>query len=115
VYCNYEGILTNALKVEGDVGADPIWCNQCGCNLDLEDTPITKSLKSELLGWATQYGLWIDWDQDTLVSNGIEMERKHNEQGAILTEKLLKELAANYKIMFIPSRVASIYGKIVED
>jgi len=27
---------TYELKVEGDIGADPIWCEKCSCNLDIE-------------------------------------------------------------------------------
>jgi hypothetical protein len=38
--CHCEQKETSELKVEGDVGADPIWCNQCGCNLEIEDIPI---------------------------------------------------------------------------
>ncbi len=34
MHCFCEQKETYELKVEGDVGADPIWCNQCGCNFD---------------------------------------------------------------------------------
>ena len=90
--CFCEQKETYELKVEGDVGADPIWCNQCGFNFDLEDIPISNELKSELMDWVTRYGEWIDWDIDKLIPNGIEMEEENNKQGAKLTEKVKKEL-----------------------
>lgn len=36
------------LKIEGDVGADPLWCSQCGCNFDLDDIPISKDIKKKI-------------------------------------------------------------------
>jgi len=98
------------LKVEGDVGADPIWCSQCGCNLDIEEIPISEDLKDELVIWAMQYGKWIDWDKDMLYSNGIELENEHNKLGQILTEKVRKELGDKYKVSFSPSSSARMYA-----
>lgn len=40
--------FTNSFKIEADFGADPIWCNQCGWNLDIEEFPLTDNLKVEL-------------------------------------------------------------------
>ncbi|WP_235860238.1 hypothetical protein [Rossellomorea aquimaris] len=97
------------LKLEGDVGADPIWCNRCGCNFDLEDLPITSELKNEVREWASVYGEWIDWDKDILIPNGIEMEEKHNIQGAVLTEKIKVELRGKYKVKFSFSTLARHY------
>ncbi|MEK4715606.1 hypothetical protein MKY15_22385 [Sporosarcina sp. FSL K6-1540] len=94
------------LKVEGDIGADPIWCNQCGCNLDIEDIPISLALKSELMEWVWKYGKWIDWDKDGVFPNGIELEEEHNKQGMYLTEKLRGELEDKYKVSFSPSTFA---------
>lgn len=68
---------TDDLKVEGDVGADPIWCNKCGCNFDIEEVSISDGLKEEVMRWAMMYGEWIDWHKDTLRPNGIELENKH--------------------------------------
>lgn len=101
---------TYDLKIEGDVATDPIWCNQCGCNLDLDDIPISDDLKRELIGWVTRYGKWIDWDKDILVPNGIELEEEHNKQGAKLTEEVKKELGDKYKIRFFPSTSAKSYA-----
>ncbi|MRX73746.1 hypothetical protein GJU40_16515 [Bacillus lacus] len=99
------------LKVEGDVGADPIWCNQCGCNLDLEYVPISNELKSELTEWITKYGEWINWDIDRIIPNGIEMEEEHIKQGAKLTEKVKEELLGKYRIKFSPSTMARSYAR----
>ncbi|MEW5548939.1 hypothetical protein ABGT22_02995 [Peribacillus frigoritolerans] len=60
--CFCEQKETYELKVEGDVGADPIWCNQCSCNLDIG--PISDTLTNELIEWVNRYGEWIDWDED---------------------------------------------------
>jgi hypothetical protein len=37
------------LVLEADFGADPIWCKRCGCNLDLDEVPLTQELKNELI------------------------------------------------------------------
>ncbi len=108
--CFCEQQETYKLKVEGDVGADPIWCNQCGCNLDLDDISISKELKRELSEWATKYGEWIDWDIDQIVENGVEIEEEHNRQGAYLTEKVKLELSGKYKIVFSPSSMGRSYA-----
>ena len=47
---------TNELKVEGDMSADPIWCNRCNCNLDIEEIPIEFDLKLEIMKWIGKYG-----------------------------------------------------------
>ncbi|ASS95613.1 hypothetical protein BS1321_17900 [Peribacillus simplex NBRC 15720 = DSM 1321] len=107
-FCEQKEI--NELKVEGDVGADPIWCNQCGCNLDIEDIPISNKLIRELIEWVNMYGEWIDWDEDKLLPNGIELEEEHNKQGLNLTEKIKKELEGKYRIKFSPSTMARMYA-----
>jgi len=108
--CFCEQTETYELKVEGDVGADPLWCKKCGCNFDLEDIPISNELKSELVEWVTKYGEWINWDIDKLIPTGIEMEEEHNKQGAKLTEKVKKELVGKYRIKFSPSTMARSYA-----
>lgn len=110
MHCFCEQKETYELKVEGDVGADPIWCNQCGCNIDIEDIPISNELKTELMEWVTKYGEWIDWDIDWLIPNGIELEENHNIQGAKLTAKVKKELRGKYKIKFFSSTMARSYA-----
>ncbi|MBP3951723.1 hypothetical protein [Bacillus suaedae] len=109
--CFCEQKETYHLKVEGDVGADPIWCQHCQCNLDIDEIPISLDLKSELIEWVEKYGTWIDWDNDKIVSNGVKLEEKHNEQGASLTIQLQKELQGQYKVTFSPSSLARNYSK----
>jgi hypothetical protein len=104
--CFCEQKETYEIKVEGDFGADPIWCNQCGFNFDLEDLPISKELKTELMEWVTKYGKWIDWDRDKLIPNGIKREEEHNKQGAIITEKVKNELRGKYSVNFSTSTMA---------
>ena len=110
MHCFCEQKETYELKIEGDVGTDPVWCHQCSCNFDLEDIPISNELKSELMEWGTQYGEWIDWDTDKLIPNGIEMEEEHNKQGAKLSEKVMNELKEKYRIKFSPSSMARSYA-----
>ncbi|MDV2580914.1 hypothetical protein [Alkalibacillus haloalkaliphilus] len=97
---------TNDIKVEGDVGADPFWCYYCECNLDLEESSISIELREELMKWILKYGEWINWSNDEVVSNGVELEEEHNRIGSLLTEKVKKELGDNYKISFSPSTFA---------
>ncbi|SHG52713.1 hypothetical protein [Ornithinibacillus halophilus] len=95
---------TNELRVEADIGADPIWCNSCLMNLNLEDIAISKSLKQEMMDWVQQYGGWIDWkNEGQWVPNGLELERLHNEHGERLTEKVKQELGPKYKVVFSKS------------
>ncbi|MGE7591027.1 hypothetical protein [Peribacillus sp. NPDC101480] len=108
--CHCEQKETSELKVEGDVGADRIWCNQCGCNLEIEDIPISNKLSRELIEWVNMYGEWIDWDEDKLLHNGIELEEEHNKQGLNLTEKVKKELEGKYRIKFSPLTMARMYA-----
>ncbi|MBE1554652.1 hypothetical protein [Sporosarcina limicola] len=93
---------TYDLKVEADIGADAIWCN----NFEIEYVPISIELNSELVEWISKYGEWIDWDNDGIVPSGIELEEKHNKQGLKLTEKVQKELEGKYKVSFSPSTFA---------
>ena len=45
--CNCE--FTNSFKLEADFVADPIWCNVCGWNLDMDDFPLTDNLKDDFI------------------------------------------------------------------
>ncbi|SFJ30147.1 hypothetical protein SAMN04487936_101594 [Halobacillus dabanensis] len=107
--CLCEQGVTNELKVEGDVGADPIWCNRCHCNLDIEEVPIELDLKLELMKWIKKYGDWMDWDEDKIVPSGVELEIEHNKKGWKLTEKVQKQLEGKYKVSFSPSTFANTY------
>ncbi|WP_416151778.1 hypothetical protein ACM26V_03500 [Salipaludibacillus sp. HK11] len=97
------------LKVEADFSADPIWCIKCGCNLDIRLFSISNELIKELKNWILKYGEWIDMEDDTLVSNGVELEAQHNRIGRELTERVKKELGEGYDVIFSPSTFASNY------
>lgn len=108
--CCCESGKTNELKLEGDVGADPIWCRRCGCNLEIENLLISEELAEELSLWAAKYGEWIDWSSDELLPNGIELEDIFNQKGSILTGKLKRELDGRYTMTFMPSSSARFYA-----
>ncbi|MBN3555848.1 hypothetical protein JYA63_16340 [Fictibacillus nanhaiensis] len=99
----------NEMKLEADVDTDPIWCNQCNCNLELDNMPLSLELKEEVQNWAMQYGKWIDWHNDRLCENGLELEAEHNQFGQTLSDKLQRELGDAYKVHFSPSLSASHY------
>lgn len=109
--CCCESGKTNELKIEGDVGAEPIWCNRCDCNIDIEDVPISDELVDELSFWAMKYGEWIDWNKDILLPNGVELEDEFNQAGIVLTEKVREELRDKYKIQYSLSTSARFYAK----
>ena len=97
------------LKVEADMGADPLWCNECYANLEVDEFPMSDALKDGLLEWGDAYGTWIDWETDGLVAGGVAMEQQHNERGAELAEKV-KLAMAQYEIVFSPSTFAKKYA-----
>ena len=109
-FCEEE--KTFNLKVEGDVGADAIWCDECYCNFDIYDIPISNGLKERLAKWMQQYGEWIDWNKDVLCHNGLQMEDEHNKMGELLTVEVRKELGEEYKVRFSPSSSARMYANL---
>ncbi|MUK90339.1 hypothetical protein GMD78_18355 [Ornithinibacillus sp. L9] len=100
---------TYDIKIEGDVGADPFWCNKCSCNFNIDDFPISQKLSEELLAWSIKYGEWIDWEYDRLVANAIQLEDDFNRLGAMLTEKVKQEIGTRYLIQYFPSTSARLY------
>ncbi|WP_019155182.1 hypothetical protein [Robertmurraya massiliosenegalensis] len=98
------------LKIEGDVGADPFWCEQCGCNIDIEALPLSDDLIKRLISWSHSYGEWIDWNTDRLVENGLELEDVFNQVGKTLTEKVKQEIGNTFHIKFVPSTSAKLYA-----
>ena len=108
--CCCENSKVFRLKVEGDVSADPIWCDECYSNLEIEEVPISESLKEKLTEWAQTYGDWMDWDKDVLLPNGVQMEDEHNKIGQLLTAEAQKELGTEYNIRFSPSSSARMYA-----
>ncbi|GAA0414563.1 MAG: hypothetical protein ACQEWU_09830 [Bacillota bacterium] len=108
--CCCENGKIDHLKMEGDEGADPFWCKKCGCNLDIEDIPISGELTKELTLWIAAYGNWIDWENDKLRIDAIELEKRFNQTGVRLMECVKKELGSSYTIEFIPSTTVVMYS-----
>ncbi len=100
---------TSEIKIEGDVSADPIWCRNCGCNLDLDESPVSAELKEKLSRWALTYGKWIDWNTGSLLANGLELEKEFNQVGLLLTEEIKHELKDQYHVSYSPSSSSSYY------
>lgn len=109
--CFCEEKKTFNVKVEGDLGADPIWCDLCYSNLDIEDAPLSKSLRAELMRWAWKYGEWMDWEKEVLDPDGLQMKEKHNALGKLLSERVQEELGDKYKVRFSPSPLVEMYGE----
>lgn len=102
--------ITKQLKLEADVGADPIWCDLCGYNLELDLFEMPEELRRELEEWSSSYGEWFDWETDTLMEDGTALERKHNQLGEQLTAKLQVEFEDLYTVRFAPSTIAGKYN-----
>ncbi|MBT2722622.1 hypothetical protein [Bacillus sp. ISL-46] len=90
-------------KFEADFVADPIWCNDCGENLDIEEFPLTDELREQLMDWVSEYGKWIDLETDLLEENGLQLVENHNEKGLQLLQEMKKQLGEQYPIVFVPS------------
>ncbi|GGE83565.1 hypothetical protein [Priestia taiwanensis] len=100
------------ITIEGDMGGDPIWCTNCGCNLDIDKIPLGKELKVALWQWMHNYGKWIDWETDTLLPNATEQERLHNKKGQKLTWNVQQALNGEYIVTFKPSTSVELYTEI---
>ncbi|TYS55078.1 hypothetical protein FZC83_09020 [Rossellomorea marisflavi] len=100
------------IRIEGDVGADPIWCHSCGSNLEFEELALSDLLSKELAEWGKSYGEWIDWDSDKLRSGGIEMEEVFNQKGSELASRVKKELVGRFDSIYLPSTSARFYASI---
>ncbi|WP_405099686.1 hypothetical protein [Oceanobacillus sp. FSL H7-0719] len=98
------------IKVEADIGTEPLWCGKCGFNLDINGFELSDILRKELMDWANAYGTWIDWDTDGLIAGGEAIEMQHNALGLLLTEKIIKEWVEEYQVTFSPSH----YRKKIE-
>ncbi|MFJ8260824.1 hypothetical protein ACIQ4I_02545 [Rummeliibacillus sp. NPDC094406] len=97
-------------KFEADFTADPIWCKDCGENLDIDEFPLSDKLQQELWEWGAEYGKWIDLDTDSLKENGLKLEKNHNEKGLQLFQEVKKQLGEKYPIVFVPSKSAQLYN-----
>lgn len=107
--CFCENGEVKQLKVEGDFSADPIWCDECCANLELDDFDLSPELRKKLKQWALAFGGWIDVEKDVLRAGGAEMEARHNEEGLVLAEELEVELAGVYGVVFSPSGLVGLY------
>ncbi|MEE6449419.1 hypothetical protein RAH41_02475 [Gottfriedia acidiceleris] len=74
-----------SLKIEADFYTDPIWCNDCGFNLDIDDFSLTNELIDELFNWIKEY-------------KKIPMDL-HNKQGKELTEKVITEIGKDFPVI----------------
>ena len=99
------------VRVEADISADPIWCDRCLSNLNVDDFTLTDELKNELQAWIYDYGKWIDWENDGIMPNGVLLEQQHNERGALLAAKVKLALDGQYRVVFSPSTFAMKYSK----
>ncbi|KWW17623.1 MULTISPECIES: hypothetical protein [Peribacillus] len=102
---------THEIIVEADYETDPLWCENCGANLDIDVLPVSQNLMKEVEKWAINYGEWMDWENDRLMVKGEYLEMKHNEIGQSLTMKIKEELEG-LSVVFKPSGTAELYKKL---
>ncbi|WP_107925310.1 hypothetical protein [Lysinibacillus parviboronicapiens] len=88
------------LILEGDFGADPLWCGQCLANLELENFPLNEHLLTELTSWMCNFGEWINLETDSFIEGMEHLAKKHDEQGTILAQQVATELGI--KVTFSP-------------
>lgn len=81
---------TTHILFEADF-ADPIWCADCNMNLELDDFPVSAALRLRVARWTEDYGKWLDWERDKLLSVAIQQE--------------LHDCTITYR----PSRLSSLY------
>lgn len=94
-----------SLKVEADMGADPLWCAICNYNLDIEDIELPAQLTEDLFTWVNDFASWVDWELDTLIEGQEQVEEAHNQRGLQLTEDVKKVLKGQYEVTFSPSKM----------
>lgn len=95
--------LTKQLLLEGEYGADPVWCAVCQYNIEIDELAVSDMLLDELLHWGNAYGQWVDLEQGVLIEGGAEMEVAHNKAGTLLAKKLQMELGNGYTVEFSAS------------
>lgn len=96
---------TNRLFLEGEFGADPLWCEVCRYNLDIDEVPLSEDLKAELVNWANTFGQWEDLETHQFVEGGEELEASHNASGEELAKKVQAELGKAYTVAFVASSI----------
>ena len=100
---------TNSLRLEADFSADPIWCDICNWNLDLNTLPLSIDLKEESMRWTFEYGKWINWNTDQLIADAVQLEKAHNERGLKLFHLIKSELGNKFYLKFSPSNSVEAY------
>ncbi|WCL56841.1 DUF1835 domain-containing protein [Bacillus safensis] len=93
------------VKIEGDYG-EPFQCGYCECHLERDDVPMSDTLFSKIWNWNIQYGRWFDEETDDLLPNGVDMERKFNQEGERITEEVKRALSPAFQIEYSPSEYA---------
>ncbi|MFS3916207.1 DUF1835 domain-containing protein [Bacillus australimaris] len=97
------------VKIEGDYGSEPFHCGHCQCHLERDDIPMSDTLFSKIWNWNIQYGRWFDEETDDLLPNGVDMERKFNQEGERITEEVKRALSPAFQIEYSPSEYAQNY------
>ncbi|MCY7581110.1 DUF1835 domain-containing protein [Bacillus altitudinis] len=97
------------VKIEGDYGGEPFHCGHCQCHLERDDVPMSDTLFSKLWNWNIQYGRWFDEETDDLLPNGVDMERKFNQEGERITEEVKRALSPAFQIEYSPSEYTQYY------
>ncbi|UOQ84708.1 hypothetical protein [Gracilibacillus salinarum] len=95
----------NTYKMEADYSADPLWCSTCGFNLEMNDFPLSKQLKADLMEWMMEYGDILeqtDWGENIMDDTAI-LIKSHNKKGLRLHQKLKMELGDGYKVSYVYS------------
>jgi len=94
---------TKQLILEGEFGADPIWCAKCQYNIELDEMPLSDELKDELLDWANSFGQWADLETSQFIEGGETLEVAHNERGKRLAQVVQEALGKGYSVQFVAS------------
>ncbi|MDM5297238.1 DUF1835 domain-containing protein [Bacillus pumilus] len=97
------------VKIEGTYGGDPFHCGHCQCHLEKDDVPLSDTIFSNIWNWNVQYGRWFDDETEDLLPDGVEMEKKFNQEGERMTEKVKRALSSSYQIEYVPCEMTRYY------
>jgi len=97
MHCEHCKQTIKALLLEGDFGADPLWCGHCHANLELEQLPLDDALLDELTTWMCNFGEWIDLETDSFIEGMEHLAQNHDVQGEDLAKKVAITLAVPVK------------------
>ncbi|WP_245183632.1 MULTISPECIES: hypothetical protein [Lentibacillus] len=89
--------------MEADYSADPLWCSKCGCNLDIDDFPLSDELKSELMNWVIEYGEILEQTDygEKIKRDTAILVKSHDEKGLSLYQKLKFELGDGHEVNYV--------------